>query len=186
MDNIFGVGLPEVALIIIIAGMVMGPERIARAARTLGALVARIQKVGFASIRQLTTELDSADETGQLRVTVEEMNELHHQMAELRKEILSLTTGSVIDGKQAINEARGEIEHSIMPPPSPTKARITRPTPARKQSSIPQDDDPAHQPPRLFPTSPVAGAREVNGNGLSSISPPPRLPARTNILEDPD
>lgn len=186
MDNLFGVGLPEVVLIVIIAGMVMGPERIARAARTLGVLVTRIQKVGLASVRQLSAELDSADETGQLRVTVEEMNELHHQMAELRREILSLTTGATIEGKQAINEAVSEIEHSIMPPQVTKKSKRIKPTPAREPAKNPQGDNPAHRPPSLFPADSAAGTRGVNGNGLSPASPPPKLPTRTDILEDPN
>ncbi|HMT22539.1 MAG TPA: twin-arginine translocase TatA/TatE family subunit, partial [Promineifilum sp.] len=42
MDNVFGIGLPEFVLILVIAGMVMGPERIARTARSLGVLTARL------------------------------------------------------------------------------------------------------------------------------------------------
>ncbi len=42
MDNIFGIGLPEFVLILVIAGMVMGPERILRTAEGLTAERARL------------------------------------------------------------------------------------------------------------------------------------------------
>lgn len=186
MDNIFGVGLPEVVLILIIAGMVMGPERIVRAARTLGVLVTRLQKVGLASVRQLTAELDSADETGQVRSTAEEMKELHHQMAELRREILSLTTGVAVEGKQAIDEVRDELEHSIMPPQPTKKDTRIKPTPAKEPTLNPQGDSTVHRPPSLFPAGSAKEPRGVNGNGSSPVSPPPKLPTRTDILEDPN
>ena len=62
MDNIFGIGLPELILILAIAGMVMGPERIARTARSLGVMVARLQEVSRSFFRQLRAELVSVDE----------------------------------------------------------------------------------------------------------------------------
>jgi Sec-independent protein translocase protein TatA len=65
MDNIFGIGLPEFILILVIAGMVMGPERIVRAARSFGRLAARMQSVSRSFIRQLNAELESVDQDGQ-------------------------------------------------------------------------------------------------------------------------
>ncbi len=45
MDSFFGIGLPEFVLILVIAGMVMGPERIVRMARSLGVVTARLQNI---------------------------------------------------------------------------------------------------------------------------------------------
>ena len=83
MDSIFGVGLPELILVAVLAGMVMGPERIVRVARTLGLMTARLQGVSRAFLRQLSAELDSTDSDGQLRDTLDELQQLRRQVAEL-------------------------------------------------------------------------------------------------------
>ena len=90
MDNVFGIGLPEFVLILVIAGMVMGPERIARTARSLGVLTARLQTISRSFFRQLNSELDSIDSDGQLKSTVDELNQLRRQVADLRSEVFTL------------------------------------------------------------------------------------------------
>ena len=65
MDSVFGIGLPELILLVVLAGMVMGPERIVRYARLLGAMTARLQSVSRAFLRQLSAELDSVDSGGE-------------------------------------------------------------------------------------------------------------------------
>ena len=62
MDSVFGIGLPEFILIMLIAGIVMGPERIARTARWLGKTTAQLQAISRGFVRQLTAEIDGADD----------------------------------------------------------------------------------------------------------------------------
>ncbi len=177
MDNIFGIGLPEFVLILVIAGMVMGPERIARAARTLGRLTARLQAVSRSFFRQLHAELDAVDEDGQLRSTVEELNQLRRQVADLRSEVFTLATGAAAETKQTLNEIQREAERSIMPPGlglSDTKA--AKPTP-------PESNEPVYRPPSLAATPPVAGS--PNG-GSAAARPAPKMPRRLDIAEDPE
>ncbi len=185
MDNIFGIGLPEFVLILVIAGMVMGPERIARAARSLGVLTARLQDVSRSFFRQLNAELDSVDESGELKNTVEELNQLRRQVADLRNEVFSITSGAAAEGKQAIDEIKRETERTIMPPDALKTSRRIRPTPPSSAPAVqPTDDGPVYRPPSLFGDESAAPAPD--GNGLAAPPPTAPRPKRIEIPEDPD
>lgn len=180
MDNIFGIGLPEFILILIIAGMVMGPERIARTARSLGLLTARLQNISRSFLRQLNAELDSVDETGEIKSTVEELDKLRRQVSELRNEVFTLAAGTAGDGRKAINTLKREVENSILPPFTPNE----RQTPVQPQSG------------RAGEGAEVLGQADIvtsdfpipNGDsaGLPAISRAVILPKRVVVSEDPD
>lgn len=172
MDNIFGVGLPEFVLIMVIAGMVMGPERIARAARSLGAMTARLQSVSRSFFRQLNAELDSVDQGGQLRSTVEELNSLKREVTNLRNEVLTLAAGTADESKQALQQLRKETDNTIMPPDVQAafaKSRASRPRSSEtpRLPSLAENDLPTAD-------SPTTTARPV------------KLPKRLDVREDPD
>jgi Sec-independent protein translocase protein TatA len=176
MDNIFGIGLPEFILIIVIAGMVMGPERIARSMRTLGRLTARLQAVSRSFLRQLNAELDSVDQDGQLRSTVEELQLLRRQVAELRDEVFTLAGGTAEETRQIVLDTKREMRNSIAPPglfSAPREPESPTPNPA-----------PVYRPPSLLasPGPPAAS----NGRAADAPPAPARLPKRVSVAEDPD
>jgi Sec-independent protein translocase protein TatA len=177
MDNIFGIGLPEFVLILVIAGMVMGPERIAQSARALGRLTARIQRISRTFFRQLNAELDSLDETGELRSTVDELDLLRRQVTDLKKEVLTLASGATADGKQALREIKSEAQNSIMPPDILGEM-------ASRSKEQGAGYGATNQQPNLSPLNrPETGG---NTNGKSLPQPAPlTLPNRINIPEDP-
>lgn len=169
MDNVFGIGLPEFVLILVIAGMVMGPERIARTARSLGVLTARLQTISRSFFRQLNSELDSIDSDGQLKSTVDELNQLRRQVADLRNEVFTLAAGTATETKQAFNDIRREAETSILPPGPASGSAKQRP-----QVSGGVD-------------RPLPVAAEANGSAATISSPTvPRMPKRVDVTEDPD
>jgi sec-independent protein translocase protein TatB len=174
MDNIFGVGLPEFVLIMVIAGMVMGPERIARAARTLGAMTARLQAVSRSFFRQLNAELDSVDQDRQLRSTVEELNSLRREVRNLRNEVLTLATGPATEGKQALQQLKLEAENTILPPD--LKPRSAQ-TPIR--TIKPERHGEVYR-------SPPLAAEEPSPTGSPAAARPVKLPKRVDVIEDPD
>lgn len=176
MDNFFGIGLPELVLILVIAGLVMGPERIVRSARTFGVLTARLQNISRSFLRQLNAELDAVDDTGQIKSTVEELNLLRQQVADLRNEVVTLATGTSV-----LRDTSREIENSILPP---------TPRPKQKSSSKPQGDGsesgPVHRPPSLsVENSPpqLAPIEEIIGTPARQ---PVKFPKRVEVAEDPD
>ena len=116
MDSFFGIGAPELILILIIAGMVMGPERIVRTARWLGRTSAQLQGISRTFMRQLNAELTGIDNEGEMTNAWGEVQDLRRQLADLKKEITSVATQPVKEGQQAIRDARDEVENTIKPP----------------------------------------------------------------------
>lgn len=182
MDNIFGIGLPELVLILVIAGMVMGPERIARTARTLGGLTAKLQSVSRTFLRQLNAELDSVDQDGQLRNTVDELQQLRRQVAELRGEIMSVTGGTANETRQVMRDIKREAENAIMPPSLTAAIKPpAQPTPPTPQPP-PATNAGIYRPPSLLGND---ARPPANGQPIPA-APPPTLPRLVSVADDPE
>jgi sec-independent protein translocase protein TatB len=181
MDSIFGIGLPEFVLILIIAGMVMGPERIVRSARALGRLTAQLQNISRSFVRQLNAELDSVDKDGQLKDTIDELNQLRRQVADLRNEVLTIASGTMTESTRALKKIKQETENSILPPELRSLANLE---PLRDDEPIyplpawDEGDNAQTDPPQL----------SKNGRDRSPLanSQPVQLPNRLDVPEDPD
>lgn len=181
MDSIFGIGLPELILILVIAGMVMGPERIVRSARWFGRMTAQLQGISRSFFRQLNNELETADSTGELKGAVDELAQLRRQMAELRAEFTAATTGmmqetrAVVDETQAaLTAVKQDVDRSIAPP---GMFASSSPGATMKLPSGPAKTT-AYRIPSLAP--PSASEAATNGVPLSA------LPRRVDIADDPD
>ncbi len=67
MDNIFGIGGSELLVILFLAGIVLGPERLARTAREIGKFVKNV-KAYFASLSgELKAELEILDDVQKIK-----------------------------------------------------------------------------------------------------------------------
>jgi sec-independent protein translocase protein TatB len=67
MDGIFGIGGSELVVILILAGVILGPERLARSAREIGRFVKNV-KAYFSSLSsELKAELDVLDDMDKLK-----------------------------------------------------------------------------------------------------------------------
>ena len=65
--DLFGIGTNELIIILVLAGVVLGPERLARTAREIGKLV-RNFKAYFGSLTdELKSELDVLDDLKKVR-----------------------------------------------------------------------------------------------------------------------
>jgi sec-independent protein translocase protein TatB len=62
MDNIFGIGGNELIVIILLAGIILGPERLARSAREIGKFVKNVKAYFTSLSSELRAELDIIDE----------------------------------------------------------------------------------------------------------------------------
>ncbi len=115
MDSFFGIGFPELVLILLLAGIVMGPHRIRQVARWLGLMTAKLQNISRTFTRQLNAELDSMDGAEELRGAMQDVKELRRQVSELRQELMAGTTGSLNAGRTAVRETQESLK-SILPP----------------------------------------------------------------------
>ncbi len=69
MDGIFGIGGSELVVVILLAAIVLGPERLARVAREIGKFVKNV-KAYFATLSgELKAELDVLDELQKVKRT---------------------------------------------------------------------------------------------------------------------
>lgn len=62
MDGIFGIGGGELFVIVLLAAIVLGPERLARSAREIGKFVRNVKSYFSALSGELKAELDVLDE----------------------------------------------------------------------------------------------------------------------------
>jgi len=97
---VFDIGFWEIAIIVLIALIVLGPERLPRAARTIGFWVGKARRTLAEVKRDIDREIDAAD--------LKELKDI--------KEDLQETKTAVQDVAKTMNEsAVSEGEFSIMP-----------------------------------------------------------------------
>ncbi len=129
MDNFFGIGLPELILILVIAGIVMGPERIVLIARWLGKTTAQLQSVSRAFVRQLHAELDGVDDGDAFKDVMNELQGLRSELESLKGEFTSIATGTVKESKDVIQEIENSIKPpSLLPPETTTTTKAASPS----------------------------------------------------------
>lgn len=104
MDSFFGIGLPELIIILIIASLIMGPQRIRQVARTLGRVTAQLQAVSRQFARQLNAELDSLDDES-IRGAMQDMRDLQKEVESLRQELNQVPKSLRSEGKSVVREA---------------------------------------------------------------------------------
>ncbi|WP_420642703.1 twin-arginine translocase TatA/TatE family subunit [Candidatus Leptofilum sp.] len=142
MDSFFGIGFPELILILIVAGIVMGPERIGQAARWLGRTTAQMQKISRGFMRQLNHELDNSGDGEALRETMQELQQLRKELTDLRGEITQATSETTQAGKQAFADINNSIQlPNLMPSPTVKGVSNGKPTSTPEQNETVVDDE---------------------------------------------
>jgi sec-independent protein translocase protein TatB len=67
MDGIFGIGGNELLVVLLLAAIVLGPERLVRAARELGKFIRNVKNYFSALTDELKAELDILDDIKEVR-----------------------------------------------------------------------------------------------------------------------
>lgn len=166
MDSFFGIGFPELVLILLVAGIVMGPERIGQVARWLGRTTAQLQKISRGFVRQLNQELDNSGDGQAIKETMQELQKLRKELTDLRGEVTQTTTEVTKAGHQVFEE----IDNSIKPP------NLKPPTvPPPPISEVVSNG-------KLESTSERNGSAE----GEMEETAVPRLPSLLEIPDDPE
>lgn len=62
MESVFGIGGGELVVILLLAGIILGPERLARSAREVGKFIKNVKSYFSALSTELKAELDVLDE----------------------------------------------------------------------------------------------------------------------------
>ena len=118
MDSFFGIGLPELILILLLAGMVMGPQRIREVARKLGRITAQLQRISREFARQLNAELDTldgqevTDSLSELRQLQDELQALRRELSQAPQSILKETKNAVAEGQKALSSDTAKEDES--------------------------------------------------------------------------
>jgi Sec-independent protein translocase protein TatA len=105
MDSFFGIGLPELILILLFAGLVMGPHRIRQIARMLGRITAQLQRISREFARQLNAELDSVD-SGEIKGALRDVRSLQDEVEALRRELSQVPRSLRETGESVIAEGK--------------------------------------------------------------------------------
>lgn len=111
MDSFFGIGLPELIVILLLAGIIMGPQRIRQVAYTLGRWTAQLQSISRAFARQLNAELDALEDDS-VRDTVRDVRELQQEVETLRRELREGTRALRGQGERVINETKSVVDET--------------------------------------------------------------------------
>jgi Sec-independent protein translocase protein TatA len=112
MDSLFGIGIPELVIILLLAGLVLGPQRIRQIAYTLGRITAQMQKVSREFTRQLNAELDSLED-GSIRDTMHDVRELQKEVQELRRELARAPKSLQEAGQKLTEEAEKSVRDEV-------------------------------------------------------------------------
>lgn len=137
MDSFFGIGLPELIIILILAGIILGPQRIRQVAYTIGRITAQMQRVSRQFMRQLNAELDGLEDDS-VRATMNDMRELQKEVEALRRELSQVPKSISSEGKGLVKEA----EKTIQPETTPTDSETERQeTSTAESTSLPNAID---------------------------------------------
>jgi len=167
MDSFFGIGLPELVIILLLAGLIMGPQRIRRVAYTLGRVTSQLQAISRQFARQLNAELDGLDDET-LRGAMSDMKDLQREVETLRRELSQVPKSLRGNIDSGINEAQKAVQPATAAM-SEVKEVISDPVPPN--SSDPTVTQPNQSiPPRAELDSPQKS----------------KLPKAIDVPEDPE
>ncbi len=140
----FEIGFPELMLIAVVGLLVIGPERLPEALRTLGLWFGRMRR----SFTAVKAEIEKEIGMDEVR------RQLHNEaVMEEMKRIESEVRGTVDDAQASLNEGIQAADNSIAPPPAPVDTPADASTEASAEAPAeapaattgqPQSEDKAH------------------------------------------
>jgi Sec-independent protein translocase protein TatA len=142
MDSILGIGLPELMVILILAGIVMGPHRVRDVARTLGRVTAQLQGISREFARQLNAELDAL-EGDDVKGAIGDMRSLQREVEALRQELKQVPRSFTNEAKETLRESQAAFKGEKIREDSKTSGQDGQ------QAEVKEDAGPLPAPSRL-------------------------------------
>lgn len=137
MDSFFGIGLPELIAILILAGLVLGPQRIREVARVVGKWTTVVQRYARQFTRQLNAELDAAD--------MEDFRAMRDELQQLRRQVTTLQDDLKTEARhfaQGTRQIARDVENSLDPRLANGDAAAAPPSPPSLPNPLEISDDP--------------------------------------------
>ena len=169
--DIFGIGGPELIVILVIAGIVMGPARIAQFARWLGKTTSYLQNVSRGFAMQLRSELEAIDEGGDMQNMLREMRDLQKEVNDLRRSVRDTATGVVKEANTAVNETVKEGQDVVNAIAPPKLIESVKPTSSNGSKST-------------TPAPPPSNGTSAESSPAAPAPPP--LPSIVEVPDDPE
>lgn len=104
----FDIGFSELVIIAVVALIVIGPERLPKAARTMGHLLGRLQRY----VNDVKSDINREME-------LEELRKLQQQVQGAAREIETSVSSAVRDFETGARAVEGELSAAAAPTPSP-------------------------------------------------------------------
>ena len=115
MDSFFGIGIPELIAILVISGIVMGPERITHFARWMGKSTAQMRAISGQFMQQINNEIDGVDDDRTLRDAMSEMQQLRDELLSIRTELTG-TAEEAVGGANDVIQTVKKAERVVRAP----------------------------------------------------------------------
>ena len=134
----FDIGFTEIVVIAVVALIVIGPERLPKAARTLGHLFGRLQRYVNDVKSDISREME-----------LEELRKLQQEMKSAASDLESSMTAAARDVESGMRgvEAQLNAGASETPAPAPVQAaEFAAPSPTPSPSAEAHPPEPARQP----------------------------------------
>ena len=177
IESIFGIGGPEFLFILILAGIFLGPGRIAKVARWMGQTTAKLQNISRGFVGQLKAELDMADGADDLRDMLKEMQDLRNEVNTLQNQLSTTLKDASTETTSSLNEL-AELTNSIRPP------SFDEELPQIASNGNGAGTDSEHNAEEPLPE---IGSLSKNGNSENGVTAaPPPLPTPIEVEDDPE
>ena len=130
----FDIGFSEIVVIAVVALIVLGPERLPKAARTLGHLFGRLQRYVNDVKADISREME-----------LEELRKLQQQMKSAASDLEQSMTSAVKDVETGVRDVEAQLNAGAAEAPAPPPVQAAEVAPPAPAAEAPPAE-PARQP----------------------------------------
>lgn len=140
----FDIGFSEIVLIAVVALVVLGPERLPKAARTMGLLFGRLQRY----VNEVKADISREMELDELRKLQSEMQGAARDLQQTVANAASDVSTGVRNAERELNEAGADTVATATPEPAASRAAASVAPVAAEPATLPTAATVPPEPPR--------------------------------------